>query len=628
MIVASWASGMSWLMLVAAVIAGYRIAVSAVLALRVKMISIDLLVVVAAVGAVFIDNYWESAAVTFLFALGKALEAATMRKTRRALSELVEQAPMTARVLRGDGSAEAMEETVELWEVEPGDIVLVKNGEQIPVDGTIVQGAGGIDEAVITGESIPAEKSQGHKVFAGTWLRSGAVRVEAQEIGADSTLAKIIHRVEEAQDDKARTQSFLEKFSQWYTPAIMLGALLVGLVARHVELALTLLVIGCPGALVISIPVSIVAGIGRAARDGILIKGGDYLEQAAKVDAVVVDKTGTLTEGRPKLSDVLTLPGDTHHPAVTWSEEEILAMAADVESASEHPLAAAIVEGAVERGLRAEGAVSEVEDVEAIVGKGVRATVPGIGTVTVGSAALLAEGEALDAARALVAELNEQGKTAMIVGVDGQARGVVAVADAIRPEAKPAVEALHRAGITVVMATGDADAVARTVAAEVGIDEYHAQMLPESKVEVVRELAQAWHTVAMLGDGINDMPALATADVGVAMGAAGSPATIDTADIALMADRLTRLPQALILAKRTARTMRINIAIALLTVLVLMLGVFLGGVTMAIGMLVHEASVLLVIAIAMLLLRPVRGVEADQPAQPARKAAGQPTPVG
>lgn len=596
----SWITGIEWIMLVAAVIAGYRIAISAVQALRVKLISIDLLVVTAAVGAVFIDNYWESAAVTFLFALGKALETATLRKTRKALSDLVDQAPMTARVLR-EGPNGPSEEIVELWELEPGDVVIVKNGEQVPVDGAIVHGVGGLDEAMITGESIPAEKKDGDQVFAGTWLRSGALRVEAVDIGSDTTLAKIIHRVEDAQDDRAKTQTFLEKFSRWYTPAVMIGAILVGLITRNTELALTLLVIGCPGALVISIPVSIVAGIGRAARDGILIKGGEYLEQAAKVDAVVVDKTGTLTLGRPALTDVRTLPGSR------WSEKEILQIAADVESASEHPLAAAIVEGAVDRSVREAGFVADIQDADPVVAQGITATVPGVGRVSVGTAELLDDAASgVNAALAAVAELNEQGKTAMIVGVDGAPAGVVAVADEVRPEARPAVEALHKAGVKVVMATGDAKPVARNVAAELGIDEFHAGMLPETKVDVVRGLQSEGHTVAMLGDGVNDMPALATAEIGVAMGAAGSPATIETADIALMADRLTRLPQSLILAKRTARTMRVNIFIALATVLVLLLGVFLGGVTMAVGMLVHEASVLLVIVIAMTLLRPVR----------------------
>ncbi|USX47639.1 heavy metal translocating P-type ATPase [Dietzia kunjamensis] len=598
LIVASWLVGRltsadavaDGLMIIAALVAGYRIAVSAVQALRIRMISIDLLVVVAAVGAMFIDNYWESAAVTFLFALGKALEKATLNRTRRALSDLVDSAPETATILR-DGEPE----TVEVWELEPGDLVLVRNGEQVPVDGRVLSGNGGVDEATITGESVPAEKSEGSEVFAGTWLRSGVLRIEAVGIGADTTLARIVHRVEDAQDDKARTQTFMERFSTWYTPAVMISALVVALIPwslvatmGNIELALTLLVIGCPGALVISIPVSIVAGIGRSAKDGVLIKGGEYLESAARVDAVVVDKTGTLTNGRPVLTDVDVLDDD-------YSREDVLRLAARAETASEHPLAEAIISGAREAGLE----IDLVEAAEPVAGKGIRAEVDGR-VVAVGSADLLDHRP--DNARIL--ELNDQGRTAMFVGVDGRAVGIVAVADTIRDDAPAAVRALHDAGIRVVMATGDAQRVARNVGAALGVDEIRAELMPEDKVEIVRELQSRGHTVAMVGDGVNDTPALALADIGVAMGAAGSPAAIETADIALMADRLPRLPYALSLAKRTVRTMRLNIAIALVTVAALLAGLFLGGVTMSIGMLVHEVSVLAVIAIAMLLLRP------------------------
>lgn len=570
------------LMIAAAAVAGYRIAVSALQALRIKMVSIDLLVVVAAIGALFLHNYWESAAVTFLFALGKALEKATMNRTRRALSELVEAAPETATVLR-DGTPQ----TVELWELVPGDTVLVRNGEQVPVDGRVLSGLGGVDEATITGESVPAEKAEGDAVYAGTWLRSGLLRIEATGIGADSTLAKIIHQVEDAQDDKARTQTFLEKFSQYYTPGVMLAAILTGLVTQNVELALTLLVIACPGALVISIPVSIVAGIGRAARDGVLIKGGEYLEAAARVDALVVDKTGTLTTGRPVLTDIVSM-----HPA--FSEHEVLRLAAAAETASEHPLAEAILAGARARGITP----TLVDRAEPVTGQGITAQVDGH-QVVVGSAALLDQAPKLS-----LGALNEQGKTAMYVGLDGAAIGIVAVADAARPEAASAIAALHERGIRVIMATGDARAVAMSIGQELGVDEIHAQLLPEHKQELVAQLQSRGYTVAMVGDGVNDTPALAQADIGVAMGAAGSPAAIETADVALMSDRLTRLPYAFELAQRTVGTMRLNISLALATVALLLAGVIAGGVTMAIGMLVHEASVLVVIGIAMLLMRP------------------------
>jgi len=600
MIIASWITGSDLLMIAAAAVAGYQIAISAYQALRIKTISIDLLVIVAAVGALFIHNYWESAAVTFLFALGGALEKATLNKTRQALSDLVDAAPETATVLR-DGEPQ----TVEVWELVPGDIVLIRNGEQVPVDGTVISGHGGVDEASITGESVPAEKAEGTEVFAGTWLRSGVLRVKAVGIGADTALARIIHRVEDAQDAKAKTQTFMEKFAKYYTPGVMLTALVIGLLTRNVELALTLLVIGCPGALVISIPVSIVAGIGRSARDGVLIKGGEYLETAARVSAVVVDKTGTLTNGRPELTDVVVLDD-------AWSEDQILTLAARAETASEHPLAEAIIRGAEQRNL----SVAMVEQADPVTGKGIRAQVDGH-TVTVGSAELL--DHTPDNERILA--LNAAGKTAMFVGVDGRAVGIVAVADTIRDDTPAAIQALHARDIKVIMATGDAQRVAENVAAELGVDEVHADMMPEDKLALVKELQRQGHTVAMVGDGVNDTPALAQADIGVAMGAAGSPAAIETADIALMADRLPRLPYALGLAKRTVNTMRLNIAIALITVAMLLVGVLFGGVTMAIGMLVHEASVLLVIAIAMLLLRPT--LKQDQETTTQRRELGE-----
>ncbi len=599
LIVLSWLTPTGWLsdgfMIAAAVVAGWRIALSAIQALRIRIISIDLLVVVAAVGALFLQNWWESAAVTFLFALGKALEKATMNRTRKALSDLVDAAPETATVLR-DGEPE----TVEIWELVPGDVVLVRNGEQVPVDGTVLSGHGGVDEATITGESVPAEKAEGSEVFAGTWLRSGVLRVEAVGIGSDSTLAKIIHRVEDAQDDKARTQTFLEKFSRWYTPGVMAAALIVGLITMNVELALTLLVIACPGALVISIPVSIVTGIGRAAKDGVLIKGGEYLETSARVDAVVVDKTGTLTNGRPELTDVEVLDD-------SYTENDVLTLAARAETASEHPLAEAIIRGAENRGLP----VELVDSAQPVMGKGIIAHVDDL-TVAVGSAALLRETPA--ATRIL--ELNEQGRTAMYVGVNGRAVGIIAVADTIRADARSAIQALHDKGVKVIMATGDAQRVAENVAIQLGVDEVRAELMPEDKLTIVKDLQSRGHTVAMVGDGVNDTPALAQADIGVAMGAAGSPAAIETADIALMADKLLRLPYALGLAKRTVNTMRVNIALALVTVAILLAGVLLGGVTMSIGMLVHEVSVLLVIGIAMLLLRPAMQKDGDELGKP------------
>ncbi|MGP5218955.1 heavy metal translocating P-type ATPase [Arthrobacter rhombi] len=581
-------------MLVAAVVAGYNIVIKGVRALTAKLIGIDLLVSIAAIGAVIIGNFWEAAAVTFLFAIGHALEAATMNKTRSALAELVAVAPDVAIVLR-DGE----QQEIPAHQVRMGEIVLVKNGAKIPVDGQVVSGTGAIDEASITGESLPVEKTKSDQVFAGTVSRGGFLQVLATGIGADTTLARIIHRVEEAQDAKAKTQAFMDRFSSWYTPGVMVLALVAGLISGDVVLALTLLVIGCPGALVISIPVAIVAGIGRAARNGILIKGGEYLETSAKISAVAVDKTGTLTEGRPQLTDVVVLD-----PAL--DRTEVLRWAAAAEAGSEHPLARTIMDSARDEGVGPEGIPGEVTPVP---GKGIVSDVAGQ-RVLIGNPALLEEyGITNDAGSSDAAEaLASAGKTPMIVAVDGRVIGVVAVADQIREDSAEMVARLHAAGVQkVVMLTGDTRLVAESIGQATGIDEIHASLLPEDKLDAVAKLQREGHTVAMVGDGVNDAPALAIADIGVAMGAAGSAVAVETADIALMGDNLLKLPESISLAKRTVNVMKQNIAISLITVVLLVAGVFAGGVTMSLGMLVHEGSVLVVILNAMRLMRNAQG---------------------
>ncbi|WP_131104463.1 heavy metal translocating P-type ATPase [Ornithinimicrobium sufpigmenti] len=607
------------LMVAAAVVAGAPVVRKAWTALTARVIGIDLLVSIAAIGAVIIGEYWEAAAVTFLFAIGHALEDATLNRTRSALAELVAVAPDVAIVLRDGEQVE-----VPAHEVGLGEIVLVKNGAKVPVDGKVTGGTGALDEASITGESIPVEKMTGEQVFAGTISTGGFLQVRATGVGADTTLARIIHRVEEAQDAKAKTQKFMDRFSAWYTPAIIVLAIVVGLFTQDVVLALTLLVIACPGALVISIPVSIVAGIGRGARDGMLIKGGEFLETSARIDAVALDKTGTLTEGRPQLTDVVVLDTDLgpDHPPV--DADEVLRYAARAEAGSEHPLARPILEAAAERGLPVLGLPQHTEPVP---GKGIVATLDGH-RVAVGNLALVRDEHAEqvqsieDTGRAaqVVADLAAKGRTPMVVACDGRAIGVVAVADKIRADAPEMVRRLHNAGVKkVVMLTGDIEPVAQAVGAQVGIDEVRAGLLPEDKLEAVDELRRKGYTVAMVGDGVNDAPALATADIGVAMGAAGTGVAIETADIALMNDNLLKLPEAVSLAKRTVNNMRQNIVIALATVAVLMVGVLFGGVTMAIGMLVHELSVLVVIVNAMRLLR-----RKEDPAARATGGAGRP----
>ena len=579
-------------MLAAAVVAGTPIVVKAVRGLAARDIGIDLLVSVAAIGAVAIGNFWEAAAVTFLFAIGHALEAATLNRTRSALAELIAVAPETAVVLRDGG-----QEVVPAGDVRVGETVLVKSGAKVPVDGRVLSGVGAVDEASITGESIPVDKTTDDQVFAGTVSRGGFLQVEATGTGSDTTLARIIHRVEEAQDAKARTQAFIDRFSRWYTPGVIALAVIAGLVSRDIVLALTLLVIGCPGALVISIPVAIVAGIGRAARNGILIKGGEYLETSAKISTVAVDKTGTLTEGRPELTDVIVLdPGSDRAGVLHW--------AAAAEAGSEHPLARAIIDAAENAGVPPTGLP---DDTTPVTGKGIVTQVDG-STVLVGNRALMEQyalpSAQIDGASREAESLAAAGQTPMIVAVDDTVVGIIAVADRIREDAAEMVTRLHEAGVhNVVMLTGDTRLVAEAVAGATGIDQVHASLLPEDKLTAVQKLQSSGDVVAMVGDGVNDAPALATADIGVAMGAAGSDVAMETADIALMEDDLLKLPEAVGLARRTGRVMRQNIIIALATVVLLLAGVFAGGVTMSLGMLVHEASVLVVIANAMRLMR-------------------------
>ena len=611
LIAASWLAGQvapvaaDPLMIAAAVVAGIPVLRGAHRSLRARTIGIDLLVSIAMIGALVIGEYWEAAAVTFLFAIGHALEDATLARTRSALAGLIESAPTTATVLRHGEQVE-----VPAHQVGVGEVVVIKHGETVPVDGTIATGHAAIDEASITGESMPAERVEGDQVFAGTIVTDGFLQVSTTGAGADTTLARIIHRVEEAQEAKARTQRFMEKFSTWYTPAIIVLAVVAGLLSRDVALALTLLVIGCPGALVISVPVALVAGIGRAARDGVLIKGGEFLETAARVDAVAFDKTGTLTEGRPELTDLIAFDG--------WTDAEVLAWAARAEAGSSHPLAAPVLAAATERGLPVPDVPGQVTTVP---GQGIVAQTGGR-TVTVGNRALLGDGLSPDA-EAAARRLAGNGRTPLLVALDGRPIGAIGVADRLRDEARDVVAALHAAGVKrVVMLTGDTAEVANAVAAQIGIDEVRAGLLPEDKLDAVRALRAEGLKVAMVGDGVNDAPALALADVGIAMGAAGSPLAVETADIALMTSRLDKVPDAIGLARRTVSVMRQNIWIALVTVGTLLAGVLLGGVTMAIGMLVHEASVIVVILNGMRLLRAAR-----RPATPAQRPAARTSEV-
>lgn len=611
----------SGLMITAALIAGYDIAWRAWHALRNKHISIELLVTIATVGALFIGEYWEAAAVTFLFMLGAYLEARTLSRTRQTLQSLLDLAPTTATVVRDGRQLEVMPH-----EVEPGETVLIKPGTKVSVDGDVIDGRAAVDESPITGESVPVEKTTGAQVYAGTINQNGLLHVRATGIGAGTTLARIIRRVEEAQEEKAPTQRFIERFARWYTPAIIGLSTLSYLFTGNIELALTLLVIGCPGALVISTPVSVVAGIGRAAQRGILIKGGEYLENAGKITALALDKTGTLTQGRPRLTDVIVLQSELVPAGVSayaptsispsgtimsssngkspqqWaaSQQEVLYWAGIAEAGSEHPLARPIRAGA-----ETIGNIPQADEFETYTGRGVKATyqehIIAVGTkefMDKLGVTTYAETETY------LTELKSAGKTAVLVALDGIELGILGIADTLRETAPTMIRQLKNVGLErIIMLTGDDRRTAQAIANEAGVTEVYAELLPEDKLKVVRQLQEEGYVVAMTGDGINDAPALAAADIGLAMGAAGTDVAIETADIALMADDLMKIPEAISLSKATLHNIRQNVVIALVTVFGLLTGVLLGEVHMASGMFIHELSVLVVILNGMRLLR-------------------------
>ncbi|MFC7073817.1 heavy metal translocating P-type ATPase [Halovenus rubra] len=594
------------ILVLATIVGGYDIAKTAYHEVTNRTLGIKTLVTLAAIGAIVIGEYWEAAAVVFLFSLGSYLEGRTMRKTRTALQELLEMTPDTATVRR-DGELRE----VPARKVEAGEVVVVKPGGKIPVDGTVVDGESAVNQAPVTGESAPVHKADGDEVYAGTVNQEGALEIRTTGAGSDTTLERIIRRVEEAQEAQSPTESLIDRFAKYYTPAVIVLAIGAYAVTQNAILSLTLLVIGCPGALVIGPPVSIVSAIGNAARSGVLMKGGEHLERAGKIDLVAFDKTGTLTKGETTVADV---------EGFGVADDEVLSLAATAEKKSEHHLADAIVDAAREGPTAATDggttvaqaddtdagrrSVPDPNDFDVVAGKGVIAHADGQ-EVVVGNRALLADRDIDVPSRVAdyVREREGRGETVVHVVRDGDIIGAIAMRDELREAAPGVVAALQDAGIETVMLTGDNERTAAAVAEEVGIDEYRAELLPEDKQSVIEGYQADGHVVAMVGDGINDAPSLATADVGIAMGAAGTDTAIETADMALMADDLERIPYAVKLSKATRWNVLENVGLAVLTVTVLLAGVLTSYVTLASGMLVHEASVLLVILNGMRLLR-------------------------
>ncbi|KXB02959.1 hypothetical protein AKJ48_04380, partial [candidate division MSBL1 archaeon SCGC-AAA261O19] len=546
-------SGALLLFIIAAIIPGFFIARRSIRSIRRGNLDVHILMTIAAVGAFLIGYGAEGAAVLLLFYVAEFLEDYAGERAKRSVGELLELTPETA--VR---KTEAGEEKVHTHEVNVGEVVIIRPGERIPLDGEVIEGTSSVNQGAVTGESIPVAKSEGDEVFAGTLNEEGYIEVRVTKPPSETTLSKIVGLVRNAQKQKSKTESLVNRFANYYTPIVLTLAVLVAIIptllfSQPLEnwayRSLVLLAVSCPCALVLSTPISMVSGITSAARNGLLIKGGTYVEEITQEKVLALDKTRTLTEGKPQVTDVIPLNN---------TEENILQIAASLESKSRHPIAKAIVEHAQEEGVK----LSEIKEFESVPGKGV------IGSMNnerylVGARGFLDE-KGIEYQEEKINSLEEQGKTVVLLGDREHALAVIAVKDRIRENTVKMIEELKESGIKTVMLTGDNERVAKAIAEEVGIDEYHAGLLPEEKVEVIKKLLKKYDHVSMLGDGVNDAPALAEAHVGIAMGAAGSDVAIETADIVLMEDDLEKVGYLKRLGHKTMGTVRENIIISIL----------------------------------------------------------------
>jgi Cd2+/Zn2+-exporting ATPase len=582
--------------LAAIVLGGIYTARKAWTSLTARHFDINVLMMVAVAGAILLGEWSEGASVVFLFALAQVLEARAMERARGAIRSLMDLAPAEAMVVRDRTPVR-----VPVDDVRVGDRVIVRPGEKVPLDGRVVAGQSHVNQAPVTGESLPIEKTAGDGVFAGTINGRGALEIEVTHLRRDSTLARIIHLVEQAQSQRAPSQTFVDRFARVYTPAVLVIAALIALVpplafgasgSDWIYRSLVLLVISCPCALVISTPVSIVSALAAAARKGVLIKGGARLERLAAVRCVAFDKTGTLTSGRLQVTDVVPLNG--------VAPDEILALAASLEAHSEHPIGEAVVRRASLDDVR----LTPVRAFEALPGLGAQGTV-GQDVVLVGSRRLFTERKLWPAeAEAAFEQLSSLGRTVVAVSANDAAIGLIGVADETRGAAPEAIQMLREHGIGhVVLLTGDHEAPARAAAAALGIDEVRAGLLPDDKLAAVEELRRRHGALAMIGDGVNDAPALAAADVGIAMGVAGTDAALETADIALMADELAKIPYAVRLSRATARNIRANIAFSLMLKAAFLILAIAGAATLWMAVVADMGASLIVIANALRLLR-------------------------
>ncbi|MES2595794.1 MAG: heavy metal translocating P-type ATPase [Verrucomicrobiota bacterium] len=586
----------------ATIAGGLLVAPAAWGALKKMRLDMNVLMTVAVTGAWLVGEGAEGAAVVFLFALSELLESWSVGRARRAIASLLKLTPQTALVRGADGASQE----VPVSEVAIGAEISVRSGSSVPLDGEVISGDSAVNQAPITGESVPVEKKPGDTVFAGTINGEGSLVVRVTKASSDSTLARIIKLVEEAEEQKAPTQRFVDKFASFYTPAVFVAALLVAVVppllmggtwSEWTYRALVLLVIACPCALVIATPVSIVSGLTALARRGVLIKGGAYLEAVGKLRALAVDKTGTITQGRPQVTAVI--------PLSDMKEDEIMIRAAAIDAHSEHPLAKAVVAAAKSKSL----SWKESTQYQSVTGRGATAVIDGhphfIGNHKMAHELGLCSPEI----EARLAEIEGKGQSLAILGhtphegCAGVILGVLAIGDTMRPEVSNALTLLHESGIkTVVMLSGDNQRTVDAIARQAGIDEAFGDLMPEQKIEHIRRLMAEHHYVGMIGDGVNDAPALALASVGIAMGAIGSDTAIETADMALMKDDLTRVAEAIVLGRRTLRIIQFNVTFALVVKAIFLVLAFTGHTSLWLAILADTGATLLVIMNALRLL--------------------------
>lgn len=554
------------------------------------------LMTVAIIGAAIIGEWGEGAVVVFLFALSEALEGYSMDKARQSIRSLMDIAPDTALIKRGGSEFEVAVEDIQIR-----DIMIVKPGQKVAMDGEVIRGRSSINQAAITGESLPVSKEEGDEVFAGSLNEEGFLEVRVTKLAEDTTIAKIIHLVEEAQAERAPSQAFVDRFAKYYTPAIMAIAFLVAVLPplftggdwqEWIYRGLAVLVVGCPCALVVSTPVAIVTAIGNAAKNGVLIKGGIHLEETGRLKVVAFDKTGTLTEGKPEVTDIASVSN--------MSVQELLSVAASLETFSQHPLASAVLRKAAAEKV----SLLEAHDFQSLTGKGAKASLNGT-VYYIGSPALFEDGPAvMEKVREVISALQAEGKTVMLVGTDEEVKGYIAAADQVRKSSLAVLEKLAKLGIQkTVMLTGDNQAAAASIGRKLGLTDVQADLMPENKLDAIKSLRAQYGHVAMVGDGINDAPALASASVGIAMGGAGTDTALETADVALMADDLEKLPYTVALSRKTLQIIKQNIAFAFGLKLLALLLIVPGWLTLWMAVFADVGSTLIVVLNSMRLMK-------------------------